>query len=205
MSSYYFYFIGFFRVKFWCISQNSIVFPHSFGLPTGWWSGGHPSLCESVGKYFLCWGKSICWSFDDGGESQLLSQTPLSPFACPRLWPHHHCICILYFYFVFCFVFVYCILLCIFILDFCSIINIQTVGKVFNAVPINILISTFCKSDHMMMMMMMMMIWQNKFIVDILVPLKSRWLWALCPERHYEDASAAPADVLEPRLPLHHH
>ena len=114
MSSYYFYFIGFFRVKFWCISQNSIVFPHSFGLPTGWWSGGHPSLCESVGKYFLCWGKSICWSFDDGGESQLLSQTPLSPFACPRLWPHHHCICILYFYFVFC-LYLYIVFCCVFL------------------------------------------------------------------------------------------
>ena len=66
--------------------------------------------------------------------------------------------CILYFfilYFVFCICILYFAVYFLFWnLDFCSIINIQTVGKVFNAVLINILISTFCKSDHMMMMMM---------------------------------------------------
>ena len=64
-----------------------------------------------------------------------------------------YCIFILYFVFCICILY-FAVYFLFWNLDFCSIINIQTVGKVFNAVPINILISTFCKSDHMMMMMM---------------------------------------------------
>ena len=142
---------------------NSTKLSHSCDLSMCWSAAA--LLCESVVKYFLGWGKSISRGggrrFDGCGESQLLWQTPLSAFACPGVWP----------------------LRCkeSYEMQQDSSTRWNQINKIFQFELSDV--QQIIKHQTLMMTNKKKTP-QSKFIVDIVVPLKSRWLWALCQEEH---------------------